>query len=386
MLKKFILLSFALFTSFASFTVVPSAFAISMVECSDGEEYPSPYDHVVDLRANHMATHQDLQSAVDDAQDGDIIAVCPGVYEGYVEINGKDIQLYGLGEIGAVILTNPNGIAPIMAALSIMNQSVVTLSNIAFHNTQYGLSVSFSDLTVYNGHFTGNDTALWIYRGSTVQVVSCVFKNNEANSVGGAAIKAFGTAVDPTVLRVNESSFAENTAHGDGGAILLLGDAAHYANTERSAGITAQIINSDFTDDFASRGGSISAQYARVQLSHLTINSSSASMRGGALHVQASVFAGNDLILSQNTANEGGALYIGAPTSATHLVNSSFANNVSTDTLGISGGGIDFYLPSTSSFKLRMSGVSFLDNSPLNCSGAAIRDLGNNFSSDATCF
>lgn len=379
MLKKL------LFLTLSSFILVPTAFAIPMVDCSDGQSYPSPYDHLVDLGVNPMATHQSLQSAIDDAQNGDIIAVCPGFYQGYVMIDGKELQLYGLGNIGSVSLANSQGLAPYDAALSIMNHSEVTLSNIGVRDTHYGLSISFSDVKVSNGHFTNNDTAVWIYHGSNVQVVSSEFKNNEAPSVGGAAIKAVGTEANPTVLRVNESDFEDNHTNGDGGAIFLLGDAAHYTTTGRSSGLIAQVLNSNFVNNSAdSKGGSIATKYARLHLDHLTVDSSSAA-RGGAVYLNASVLLGNELTFSQNTAFQGGALSIEAPTNTTHIFNSSFTNNVATDLLG-SGGGLDFYLPALSAVQLRMTGVSFVNNSSMNCSGAPIRDLGNNFSSDTTCF
>ncbi len=364
----------------ASLLIAPTSQAIGLVTCSDGEEYPGSFDALVDLRFNPTATHTDLQSAIDSAQDGDIIGVCPGLYLGAHLVDEKALDIYGLGERGEVMLTNPNG-----PAINIINHSTVDLSRISVRDTRYAVSVSFSDLTVSNGIFTNNDTALWIYRGSNVSVVSSEFKNNEASAVGGGAIKASGTQTDPVTLKVNESNFEENHATGDGGAILILGDAAHYNSTGQLGSASGLILNSTFFNNSSSfSGGAVASKFARVHFDNLIVEDSTAAI-GGGMHLEYSALTARNLQVNRNSAAEGAGMYVLAPAKTSQIMDSEFEDNLASNSIG--AGGFQLHLSNfPGQVKFKMGGVSLSNNGPVNCTGSPIRDLGGNFSSDATCF
>ena len=179
-------------------------------------------------------------------------------------------------------------------------------------------------LTVTNSTFTGNDAtdslwegggAIYNFTDGLATVSDSTFDNNSATN-GGAIYNAFFR----TTLIVTNSTFSNNVANDNGGAIhtgpynttLIVSNSTFTNNSATDGGAISHdgdnntnvttINNSTFSDNSASRdGGAIYKSYGMVMVSNSTFSSNSAPNTGGirvgrpngALTVTNSTFSGN---------------------------------------------------------------------------------------------
>jgi hypothetical protein len=153
------------------------------------------------------APYTDIQSAVDDAVDGDLIEICPGVYDG-VEIDQADVEIRGdhpdltLIDGGAfapairvetqavlvsgVTLTGSPVVLGSAGALEAAAGAQVTVRNASTSNTNdggvgaYVIHHTDSVITLDHVLIEGNETGIPLHDGvgGSIDITNCVLRNN----------------------------------------------------------------------------------------------------------------------------------------------------------------------------------------------------------------
>ncbi len=155
-------------------------------------------------------------------------------------------------------------------------------------------------LTINNATLTGGRGAVRLKNGGTVIANNVRFIKNRASS--GGAIGSFR----PVYIEVNDSSFVENSARFDGGAIYMNG------------GGFARIRNSSFVKNKAADwGGAIASMSGGLAISNSSFIDNSAARRGGALWLDGAGYSGNvpvarltHVTMLDNHARTGMAIWI----------------------------------------------------------------------------
>jgi len=200
---------------------------------------------------------------------------------------------------------------------------------------------SFQPFVVTDSTFSGNEAAfggaLEVGNDTPLQVSGSTFFDNSASQDGGALHAVF--------LGVQNSSFEANQAGVSGGAILAqavagISDSSFIGN-EALAGGAIQVLNLELTNvelrdnDAFGGGGAVSvSDAATIDRSRFIDNSGGV---GGGLHVHDTGGTGNPTSITRslftgNTASDGGGLYIRSNAS---IGNTTIHNNVATN-----GGGM----------------------------------------------
>ena len=229
-----------------------------------------------------------------------------------------------------------------------------------------GNTVAIHNLTMtrsmarYKGHLIMEEDDAFggaIYNEGTLTISDSSFIHNVADEYGGA-IHNEGT------LTISNSSFIDNRAVALGGAIsnydgtLVISDSRFSGNTSEDGGAILNslggrlaISGSSFNNNAASVGGAVSNKAAAVTISGSSFIDNRAKGIGGAVHnwfgkmsISSSSFSGNSadyrggavyvdgnypaalthLTLANNTANQGGGIYMGA-SAEVNLYNSIIA-------------------------------------------------------------
>ncbi|UTB31581.1 MAG: Ig-like domain repeat protein [Methanobacterium sp. ERen5] len=218
--------------------------------------------------------------------------------------------------------------------------------------------VKFVNITFINGKAKNGGS---IANTGNLTILSCIFQNSYATTSGGAIRSTSGN------LNISNSVFNNNGAASYGGAV--------YAPST-----VTNIYNSSFTNNYAKNSGAVSAS-GTISNSYFS-NNYATSNYGGSLSFSGSVI-NNTIINSKinGTSGQGGALYIGGNSylqnntmtnctavygnyiylagnfnanvifaDATITTPKATVNAIITDDMGhpIYGGGINFYLNSTS--------------------------------------
>jgi CSLREA domain-containing protein len=290
---------------------------------------------------------------------------------GDLDIN-QSLTIQGAGAATTIIqagTTNTNGIDKVIAANPTCAPGVnVTLSGVTVRNgrnSQAAGSADFSQTGAgidYCANGTGetftlsdavisDNTNLHGYGGGlnidslpgslTVTISNVTFQNNSIANDGssaqgtGAGINIFG---DSPTVNISGSTFSGNQVlrtNGAGGAI------AYRPSSTTAAALT--ISGSTFSNNSAVGGGgaiystlNLGSTQVSIQNSAFTGNSAGATF-GGALYLAnlqtASAYTLNNLLISGNSANSGGGVYMG-PGSLT-LTNSRLVNNSATSGSGL---------------------------------------------------
>ena len=160
--------------------------------------------------------------------------------------------------------------------------------------------------SISNCYFAGNNATRnggainMAYGNITPTIINCIFENNVA--------KDGGAIYSPRNILLNDSSFKNNSATNEGGAIYLANIASHYFShgyysyRYKYSGI---LNNCDFTDNSATKnGGAIRGYFDKMYYSKFTSNKAD---NGGAVHGSGTIYYSN---FTKNTANNtGGATY-----------------------------------------------------------------------------
>jgi hypothetical protein len=254
-------------------------------------------------------THTDLQTALDDAADGDRIEVGPGTWIGPFNPGGKDLSVVGVQGAELTILDGQG----------VDDQPVWNLDS--------GEPVSFTlqgfTITGGTGRRYSWDTGTgWMgggvhLRESSATIRDCVFTGNVAVHTGQSV--GAGVALIGAELVLEDTVFSDNTAYyGGGGVVVINGtatltDVAFSGNTGNRGGALAvvqgshvDLVDSTFTDNVGGTGGAIWVKDATVSSTRSTLSGNRAWHSGGTLAVQDGSFAGVELHLRDGQAEYDG--------------------------------------------------------------------------------
>jgi hypothetical protein len=174
--------------------------------------------------------YEAIQSAIDDANDGDQIETAPGTYYEAINFKGKAVRLYSSGG-PAVTTIDATGLSSSVVSCAsgegpntILDGFTITGGTGTLdeytHLCGGGMRNYNSSPTVTNCTFTGNSSS---YGGgmynyySTQTVTNCTFSNNFANQRGGGMYNSGGS---PTVT---DCTFSNNSANQRGGGMCNSG-------------------------------------------------------------------------------------------------------------------------------------------------------------------
>jgi len=294
------------------------------------EEYPCDQvdqdcDGIVEPRAFVAGTDYDeVDDAVDAAENGATVYVCPGVHAGPVTVP----------ELRQLVLTSWSGDPADTAidggdrdpALILERDSEVTVSHLTFQNGHgqseedefYGggiqsrarvLSLEHCVLVDNISDFTGGGLLLLPMADNTqaveVEVEDCWFEGNSAVEHGG------GLAVDgprETRLFVLNTTFVANTAQQNGGGLAVTA----------SADIDLTIQSSAFLANYSGfAGGGLSILHKGVTIvgvADTAVEGNTAAGVGGGVYASnthGSALSFTDCTCHGNDAADGGGFYIG---------------------------------------------------------------------------
>jgi predicted outer membrane repeat protein len=283
-----------------------------------------------------------IQSAVDEANDGDWVLVADGVYTGQgnrdIDFRGKAITVRSLG-------------GPNMCVIDCNGTQNEPHSAFIFHNYETNDSI-LDGFTIINGSQSEGEGGAIFATYANPTINNCLFHNNTAK-MGGAlcGYESSPWKMIPMPLVINRCSFIDNSAKDGGGAIfcrclLKLTDCNFIRNySERGpqggGGIclgepaSASITNCNFSENFTmtqfgpGRGGAISAMIPKgsLYISNSSFINNRAYDSGGISFLGYNMTLSNS-VFSGNLANRFGAFTL----NGTHLLqftNCTIAGNYS---------------------------------------------------------
>ena len=190
------------------------------------------------------------------------------------------------------------------------------------------------NLTIENCNFidnTSEDKSGAIHYRDELSITDCTFYGNAA--ILGGAIYSSGK------LTINDSTLHENTAEKDGGAIhnfngiLTVSDSTLTANSAKHDGGAIRnsgevnITDSTLTENSANNGGAI-CNYGELNITGCTITKNSADGGGGAIDNSTNGdLTITESTLAENTAWQGGAIYLYVRSKKYETDNCTFKDN-----------------------------------------------------------
>ncbi|GAA5819068.1 MAG: Pseudogene of Ig-like domain repeat protein [Methanobrevibacter sp. CfCl-M3] len=227
----------------------------------------SPFNNNKSKRSISLHPGDSIQSAIDNADSGDIIELEGGTYAGGIDVNKSNITIRA---------ANPNNIPTIEQRDSSTKGSGFSISNVEnimiegllikdFENNYGGgISIHDSSANVINCTITGNKApeggGIWVqnYDGSEsthfVNIIGCNIYNNTA-AEGRGMLQGGGIYTSGNTTTIVNSSIHDNTACCGGGIFA-------YETT---------ILNSNITDNNAITGMGISGSSGGIEVGQYTI-------------------------------------------------------------------------------------------------------------------
>jgi len=253
------------------------------------------------------ADFNNIQAAIDDSNDSDIIVVKPGIYTG----DGNTDIDFG-GRAITVRSTDPNDPNTVESTVIDCNGSETEPHRAFYFHNQEGPNSVLSGLTITNGWalLTGGgiycEADLFQYNNPTF--TKCIITHNTAKEGGGIGCKRRSSPY------INNCVISENLAtDGSGGGIL-------YCNY---AGCNGFISNCNIINNQASvDGGGLSK--CSTSINNSTIINNSAGVAGGGISYCNEV---NNCVVSGNWAGENGGGIFGCETIGNCTISDNIANN-----------------------------------------------------------
>ena len=249
----------------------------------------------------------DLESEINDAEDGDEILIEPGTYKIHDMLITKSITLQGNGNPRDIIIDGEQ------------KSSIFLIRNDEVH-------VTFKNITFINANIIGFGGAISMEIGH-VYVDNCIFANNTA-SVNAGGISNYGNENTRGYLLVNNSLFINNHGDHDGGAIttcyadsyiyntVFINNSAHrdggairvsvagYGNVEDC------IFMFNHADEW---GGAYYSWSGTSDINRCIFLNNTAGTNGGAVMVSGDLNLENSIIMNNNGGETGGSFYIQQP-------------------------------------------------------------------------
>ena len=167
-----------------------------------GEEGGDGGEPTYDVCADGTAPYADIQEAVDAADDGATLTVCPGTYTDGVTIVDRSVALVAPGGPTVTIL------APYE------RETVVTVRGA-------GASVGLTGFSLTGG-YSGESGGGLVVNEAEVRVEDCVFSENEGLYGGAIALQDARATLDGVTLRDNVATRSGGGLYAYGGSVELL--------------------------------------------------------------------------------------------------------------------------------------------------------------------
>jgi len=275
------------------------------------------------------ADFNNIQAAINDANDGDIVVVAVGTYTG---TGNRDIDF--LGKAITVRSTDPND--PDIVAATIINcDGTVADPHKGFFFDRGEDSNSVVSGFTITGGYDWRGGGIDCRHNSNPTIINCIINRNSANNGGG------GLAIWYSSPRVIHCTFSENLATFGGGGIDCSDDSS------------PTIINCTISGNSAMYGGGIACVKGSPTISNCLISNNSAWLGGGIECVKSNVTIANCTI-SGNLAERGGGVYFTVPdiwtlsTSSIEDSKPTLTNcTITGNSASYSGGAISFWYHGT---------------------------------------
>jgi hypothetical protein len=253
---------------------------------------------IITVDDDGAADFNNIQAAIDDANDGDVVIVQPGTYTGE---GNRDIDF--LGKAITVRSTNPNDANVVAATIIDCNGSEAEPHRGFYFHSGEGLDSVVDGFTIMNGYASSTSPHQYEWRGggilcrqSSPTIRNCIIRNNTAlNGTGGGIRAAGNTIITDCTLKANYAIGLHQ--YGPGGGGISCGGDATVSNCIIS-GNTAQcdgggilctagsptISNCTIAGNSAGGGGGIGCEWwADALISSCTISGNVAAYAGGGI-------------------------------------------------------------------------------------------------------
>jgi predicted outer membrane repeat protein len=321
----------------------------------------------VSCPGNPPYDYTSLQSAIDNASDGDTIIVKDGTCTETITIDNKDLTIKSINGAAVTtidsgdafpVVTFQNGADTVIDGLTITggnrgsgygsgvvaSNSSPTLANsiITGNYSQRAAGVyatgSGSTVTLSGSTITGNTSSLegpgiWLTSGvSAVITNTTVSNNNTTNGSGGGLYMS--TSANAT-LTVSGSTFSNNTITGHGGAMYI---------SASGGSVTVDIESTTISNNSGGQRGaalymSDSGATTSLAIADSTISGNSSSLEGGAMNLSNidSMTVTGSVIENNSGSNGGFAQYSNSGRSGSTVLtvsDSVFRNNTAAGNIG----------------------------------------------------
>ena len=220
---------------------------------------------------------------------------------------------------------------------TIMNYNKLNATNTVFTQACSSSRDSYGNNfggAIYSPYYSSSYTPI-------VNLVNCTFSNNYAE-YGGAIYMDGGS------LNINDTMFIDNFAYNFGGAIaaeygtkISIARSKFYNSYSMAdaggaiylRGSELKLANVNIANSSATFGGAITSLNSHVSLNYLNVNDCSAKWDGGAVYHMYGNFSSYYGAFTNNSANNGGAIFVDNSTNFI-LRNNQFTNNNANLTAG----------------------------------------------------
>lgn len=244
--------------------------------------------------------------------------------------------------LGAVINTNAS---PAFANCTFSNNQTQYGNGGAMVNTACSPTITNCVFTQNSGDMGG---AVLNYQNCSASFTNCTFSNNTSRNGGGALLNS----TNGTPSFTNCTFIANKTTYGSGGCIYTIFNSPLFVNCtftnniapvnggvmySQPSGSPITITGCTFTGNTATQsGGCLYNLGANHQITNCTFKGNSAKDGGAIYQSSYLLLLTNSVITGNTSSNEGGGVFLAAPTVGSSIVNSTIAGNTATT----SGGGI----------------------------------------------
>ena len=278
-----------------------------------------------------------IQSGIDGSQNGDTVIVRDGVYNEKIAFNARLITLKSENGLAVTTITGAgSAYAPIVTFQNGENSSAVlegfTITNgyalIGGGIYTYNSSPTITDCHIYNNYSDDSGGGIHISGGSPI-ITNCVLESNETGGEGG------GIYVNTQqTFTLQSVSLLSNISHYDGAGLYAEQTDCSFANvpiennTSRygyGAGLSIEngsltivdssINNNQCTGTSTTYGAGVCAYYSSINMANVELVGNylagNGATRAGAIYIHEGSLTGQEVVFSDNEANEGvgGAIY-----------------------------------------------------------------------------
>ena len=269
----------------------------------------------------------DLESEINNAQNGDVILIKPGTYHFNNITLTKNITLEGSGNPEKIIFDGEK------------KYNLFSIRNDSTH-------VVFRNITFINAYTEGFGGAISIETGH-VSVDNCIFINNTAG-VNAGGISNYGTEEEKGYLLLENSLFIGNHGNHDGGAVttcfahsdiyncVFINNSAHRdggairVSVQGYGNVQDCIFMYNHADEW---GGAYYSWSGESNIQRCIFMNNTAGTNGGAVMVSGNLNLENSIIVNNTGGRTGGSFYIQQPmydaVTSIHIHDNLITNNTS---------------------------------------------------------